>query len=309
MRNELKKTLIASALMLCSVPMFAQEKPKLEEEDIAPPRKLSMKQALSGKIFPSSYLMKDLNSDWHVFNLSENGSTLSLSVLFGLYSGILGEGINSYFTKGEEVIIGSETFLVSYHAKMKTLSQAQLNGGGPNPEVLESFRMKEDSPITLTLVNLRMSGTISNIRSFDLKEMLAQGEVAQKAVSVAPEEPKGPASTGNLKQLTAAVASYAQDKDEVLPPMDSYATFKESLLPYVKGQDAFVNPLTKEPYELNSILTKHKLAHIKNKSEMAVIFESAPGADGTRGVGFLDGHVARVTETEWTLIKKQSKIK
>jgi prepilin-type processing-associated H-X9-DG protein len=41
---------------------------------------------------------------------------------------------------------------------------------------------------------------------------------------------------------------------------------------------------------------------------MVAFFEPAPAADGRRAVLYLDGHVTRVSETDWPRIRQASRI-
>ena len=303
----MKTILFVSAIALCAMPVFAQEKPKLEEDEIAPPRKMSMKQVLSGKTFPLMYQLKDLNTEWHAFNMSDGGAN-SLSLLYSIYGAGLGAG-NSYFTRGEEVSIGSETFVIAYHPKQKLLNLALMSAPAPSPELTDSLKMKEDSVLMLSLVNLRSASVISELRGFDMKEILAQNDATKETPTETSDKLKGISSDSNLRQVALAIAMYAQDYDSTLPPMKTYAKFKEAVMPYVKNEAFFQNPISKEDFVLNDILSSHKLAHIINPTEFAAIYEANPAPDGTRVVGYVDGHIKRVDAAEWQLVKRRSKMK
>ena len=318
----MKVWILALAFGVSVFPALAQDKP-VPGEDIlgaSTPRKMTAREAFSGKTFPLTMKLKDLDGDWRVFSASDASSNQALVNLFALSGG--GTGLNSSFTKGDEVTLGSENFIVAYRPKVKLPSMATLSSQALDPHAFDSMKLTESSTLSLALINLRTMGAMSDIRPFDLKEFLAQSEEASppgikenptgaKPVETEPEAngAKTVVSLGNLRQLGLAVSMYTQDYDETLPPMKSYAKFKEVLTPYVKNLNAFLNPITRTPYALNEAITSHKLAHLLKPVEMAVIYEAEPAPDGTRGVVFLDGHVLRADDAEWTLIKKRSKIK
>ncbi len=141
-----------------------------------------------------------------------------------------------------------------------------------------------------------------------------------------------PSSVNQLKQIGLALLMYAQDYDEMLPPMQNAATVKRALLPYVRGNEAvFADPLTHQPYQPNPSLSGRRRmsfsvgggrdsrgkripprsyrADIPGPAAQVVAFyEASPAPDGTRAVLFLDGHVQVIPEAEWPRLKRASKI-
>ena len=132
------------------------------------------------------------------------------------------------------------------------------------------------------------------------------------AVAGAAGEAGGGASGGtsesNLKQIGTALLMYVQDYDEVLPPMTSAAQLSKVLQPYCKNTAIFTQPGAEKPYQPNPILSKKKLVHIASPATMVSLYEIVPASDGSRWAVFLDGHVAKVTESDWPNVKKASKI-
>ncbi len=314
---RMKVWILATVLGLSALPAIAQDRSSKTEDDFgaSTPRKMTAKEVFSGKPFPLNVKLKDIDSDWRVFNALNAVNNQTLVNLYGLSGN--GIGLNSSFTKGEEVTLGSETFIVAYRPRVKLPSMTAISSSALDAHAFDSMKLTDNTVMSLSLINLRTTGAISDIRPFDRNEFLAQNEEASpNGVKTAPLESGSPSdsastvvSLNNLRQLGQAVSMYAQDYDEVLPSMKSASKFKEVVLPYVKNEKVFINPMTRTPYAMNEILSQHKLAHILKPAEMAVIYEAELAPDGTRGVCFLDGHVSRVDDAEWTLIKKRSKIK
>jgi len=223
-----------------------------------------------------------------------------------------------FYTRGQTRVIGGETFLVAYHLPSqapdlaKLIAQSQQSGGPPPDlsQMLAPKRTAEDA-LTLALLNLKTIGSLSDIRPFDLSQELAESDnsLASTLMPVfqqSREKAIAISSLSNLKQLGLGTLMYTQDYDENFPPMTDYAAFKKAVMPYVKNEMLFTNPITGEAYHLNSRLSKKNLSSVANPAEMAMIYEASPAPDGTRGVCYVDGHSKRVTEAQWQDVKKAS---
>ena len=111
-------------------------------------------------------------------------------------------------------------------------------------------------------------------------------------------------SVENLRQLALALRMCAQEHGDVIPYMSCLLDVEEALTPYVKSEQVFRDPGTDHSYNWNYSMGLHRLADIPNPEKVACFYEDIPGADNTRGVAFLDGHAARVSESEWAAIKQ-----
>jgi prepilin-type processing-associated H-X9-DG protein len=114
-------------------------------------------------------------------------------------------------------------------------------------------------------------------------------------------------SLPNLKSITLAIEMYMTDHDAA-PPMADPERFRAVLDEYVANADAFKDPESGEYYSPNASLSGKPTSAIKDASRTVVIYQPSPGKDGRRGVGFVDGHVAKVTEEEWQKLKAASGI-
>lgn len=265
----------------------------------------NLKDLLSNQNLQFTVQLKDLNADWTRLNLG--GGDAGMGGYMQMISSMFGGSSNHYFTKGQTVAFAGETFLVAYAFKSKPIDPSAMMGG--KPPVQE--KKTQDSPLTISLINLRTCGNLSDIRPFDLNEELAEStapSVFEEAISEAKDKSIEATSLSNLKQMGLSLLMYMQDYDEVLPPMGDAAKVKKVLYPYVKDDKIFINPITNKPYVPNAVLSLHREAQIESPSQMVVFYEDAPAPDGTRGVAFLDGHAKRIPESEWPKLKKASKI-
>jgi hypothetical protein len=104
---------------------------------------VNLANAFSGS---NTVLLGSLTNEWRVMGISNSGE-LGFASLY-MYSGAF--PTTSYYTKGQSIAIGSDNFLVAYSLSNLT------------------DKISADTPLTLSLLNLKNIGTFSNIRAFDL---------------------------------------------------------------------------------------------------------------------------------------------
>ncbi len=107
----------------------------------------SLANVLSGNSLPTAIKFKDLTPDWRVMSTNGQFEFGNFQAFVGIFGG--GFFATSYYTKGQTVSIGSETYIVAY----SLLSLADQVA----PETL----------LNLSLLNLKTIGSMSNIRTFD----------------------------------------------------------------------------------------------------------------------------------------------
>lgn len=112
----------------------------------------------------------------------------------------------------------------------------------------------------------------------------------------------------NLKAWNLAMLQYLQDKNNFFPDMHSAAQVKKTLWRYVTADKGGVDPVTKRLYQPNPSLSHKSYTAISDPSRMILFYEAVPSADGTRAVGFVDGHCALILEREWPRVKRMSHI-
>lgn len=290
----MRRLALLLALLAFALPGYGQETES---------KTMTFKEVLSGTTTPLTMKLKDLNGDWRRMKVGGNGegSAGYMELLSGMFSG--GGGV--YYTRGDTVTSGSETYVIAYRVPAKNLNFSELmrSNQPPPPE-----KLTPETTLTLSLLNQRTSGSFVDIRPFNLSDEISTSETAITQSEDATTQAKGTSSLSNLKQIGLSLLMYVQDYDEVLPPLKNPATVKTLLMPYVKNETVFINPITKTPYRTNPILSYHKLGHIAKPAEMIVFYEDSPAPDNTRGVAFLDGHARRIPESKWPEWKRLSKI-
>ncbi len=115
-------------------------------------------------------------------------------------------------------------------------------------------------------------------------------------------------SVKNLKEIGRGIAMYRQDWDDSLPPLLTNDATQNALKVYVKQLSVFITPDTFLPYIANVALSGKKVASITNPAGCVLFYEPEPMSDGTRAVAYVDGHVLRIPEAEWTKLKADQQI-
>jgi len=270
------------------------------------PQAVEMKALISGDMFPLTMQLKDLTAEWRHIGI---GAQAEASNPLAIYAAMFSPGGGVYYTTGRTVTVGGEMFLIAYrvHAKVDMAAMMQR----PTPPAPP--KLTPETTVGISLLNLRAVTSIDDIRAFDLKQEIAESEklateAAEAGTGVESEASGEAGSLSNLKQMALAVVMYAQDYDEVLPPLKTLGEAEEALSPYVRDESIFAQPDTDVPYKTNPVLSGKKMAHITNAADMILFYEAKPADDGTRGAAFLDGHAKRLTADEWERYKKISKI-
>jgi len=265
-----------------------------------------LKELLAGNRVPLNQKLKDLDATWRRVGVTGQSDSGALLMFYARLVG--GAASTTYYTKGETVTIAGETYLLAYRPQTKDPDMmALMRGGTPPPP--EPFT--PDTPLALSLVQLRTAGSLTDIRPFNLEQEIAAQERAQEEVRSAIEGPREKAvntqSLNNLKQIGLGLAMFADDNNEKLPDLSDPASLKKALAKYISNDKVFMHPRTGEPYSPNPALSGKSRQEF-NTAETVVVYEAKPSDDGTRGVLFSDGHVERVTDAKWQDLKRSSHI-
>jgi hypothetical protein len=109
----------------------------------SPTNSVNLANAFNGS---NTVLLGSLTNEWRGMGISSSGELGLASLYMGAFP------TPSYYTKGQSIAVGSDNFLVAY-----SLSSVNVTD-----------KISVDTPLTLSLLNLKNIGTFSNIRTFDL---------------------------------------------------------------------------------------------------------------------------------------------
>jgi hypothetical protein len=120
----------------------------------------SLTSILSGSNIPTSIKLKELTPEWRAMSTNGQLEIGNLQAFIGLWGG--GAFATNYYTKGQTVVVGSETYIVAY----SLLSLAD--------------KISPEMPLSLSLLNLKTIGSMSNIRAF---EPIAETKLLEKQLA------------------------------------------------------------------------------------------------------------------------------
>lgn len=244
-----------------------------------------------------------------------------------MLSGVATAGPDVYYTQGKTISLGSETYLVAYQPQMPPVNMLALMKMGDAEKMPIPKPLTPESPLSLSLLNLRVVGSLLDIRAVDVDaEIAASKDMVKMIEDLEKEEAKkksdlfgdneedagmamSDAPDRNLRMLMMGFHLYLDDHDMQFPDMSSATSVRAALTPYLDDNTAFMEPKTQTAYKANASLSKKKLDDVAKYSDFMVVFyEDKPASDGTRGVALLNGKITRVGEAEWQKMKKASKI-
>lgn len=169
---------------------------------------------LSGPASAVTLKMKDLASPgWRRLKVSggsekkEDSSLGMLGAMFGgggegmgglmssllgpMLSGVSTAGPDVYYTRGQTLVMGGDTFLIAYQPETKAVDFSMLMkmkdmDSPPPPKPLT-----QDSPLAMSLLNLHTIGHLTGIQPVDVAQEIAASEESAKTIAeLAKEEAK-----------------------------------------------------------------------------------------------------------------------
>ena len=137
----------------------------------------SLANVLSGNSVPTSIELKKLTPEWRAMSTNGQFEFGNFQAFIGIFGG--GALATTYYTKGQTVSIGSETYIVAY----SLLSIVE--------------KVTPETILNPSLLNLKTIGTMSNIRAFEtvsetkvLERQLATLQIANIFDPTKTEKPK-----------------------------------------------------------------------------------------------------------------------
>lgn len=303
MRQTTRPTLLLlSTALACIAPSRAQVEAQEPASSAVPQRSAQLDQLMSRGDLPTSLRLKGLDKSWRRVTVDageEGGSAFMYGMRGPAFRDILSDlGVGVYYTKWQSMTLGSETYLVAYRMQ-NNVSQdemqdafRQLYGGGhgDQPAPTGPRRFAPDTQLQLSLLNLRTSGSMVDIRAFDAaRDIMGPRDIIE-------------ASNENLRRIGTYFPRMTQFERNGMRglPMQNITSARDAFVNFFHApRRIFVHPQTGQPYLPNTRLAGRRLSMISGHAQVLAFSEARPGSDGKRGVVFLDGHVERVPEAQW----------
>lgn len=130
----------------------------------------TMQEILLAKAVPMKLALKDLDQTWRRIRADEQlpASESVIAIAFDLR---FGRSSSVFYSKGQTVTIGNETYLVAYHPPFPVQIDNEDNDGPPQPLILTA-----ESPLAPALLRLHSLARIGDIKPFDLAQELAANQ-------------------------------------------------------------------------------------------------------------------------------------
>ena len=113
---------------------------------------LNFKEITSGAAFPTTITARDLSAEWRRLEAEGGGGPADPYAFARGFSQVMSQfGLGVYYTRGETVTLGSETYLVAYRPQIdaREMQQAMRFGFDPGMEESEPFRLARNMPLAL----------------------------------------------------------------------------------------------------------------------------------------------------------------
>lgn len=288
LKSHLRAASLRAAIMISMTSASLVASPSRAQETAM--RDNTMLRILSGREMPLSVPVKDLDASFRRFVVDgapgvNNVQNMWIEAKAGVELGV-------YLTRGATVKLGDETYLVAYRPSIR-LNPEIFRGHGNNNDVVQMRKMGPNSKLTLSLLNLRTTSSLNDIRPFDRAR-----DVETAAEGIA-------ASVRSLQRLGAGIRTWTYSRGGVFPEMKAITpAFKRVFYPHVHDQRLWENPTSEELVRPNAALSGLRFRDIINVKYVFSFAENSVATDGMRGVLFLDGHVERVDAARWERLKK-----
>jgi prepilin-type processing-associated H-X9-DG protein len=263
-------------LFVISLPSSAQQEGS---------RVMTMAELLSGSPYPLKRRAGDLTGEWKKLRVGSLADTNPQGP-----SSQAGQMGTTYYTQGDTVSVGANTFLIAYHPALGAsgLPAATLENSTQTPR-----KLAPNTELDLALLNLAAVLRLSHIEPVELANEIA----SNSEVSADHDRSRALASRANAERLALALSMYTQDWDDSLPP--KAASYKQTIYPYVKNEAVFTSPSDEKgvlSYSFNRRLEGRKLAEITEPARTILLYEGKGEQPRYRYAGkaviaFVDGHV------------------
>jgi hypothetical protein len=148
-------------VVLAATPI--EKLPSTAQAPVAAPviRDINLANIFNGTTVPTTIRLRDLTPDWRGMGTNGPVEIGNLQAVINTSAG--GSFAASYYTRGQTITVGSETYIVAY--SLLTLID----------------KITPDAPLSLSLLNLRTVGSLSNIRPF---EVVRETKILEKQLAI-----------------------------------------------------------------------------------------------------------------------------
>ena len=180
-RTGIRLSLTLALAVAALAPAHAQQGDTLGAADL-----------FAGKGPVATLKLRELDATWRRVTINGPAELKSSGSVSSLAGGLLGAmfgggmpAMPSYtpptYSHGTTMTLGGETFLLVYRPNLKGVDMTalmKLGGAGGGGELPAPEKLTADSPVVLTLVNVRSITSMADFRPFNLQQELAESAKA-----------------------------------------------------------------------------------------------------------------------------------
>lgn len=286
---------------------------------------LTLTDLLVSDQLPTLLSLKDLSPSYKAVRITtSSGPADAMSSLMPLMmmsspenrdkSNDLVSMVGTYWTTGKTVNVANQNYLVGYKLDL-SINAKPTGSGSPLGVALKLSLIRSDAILVITPEPLitpeRLAAAlISSEYSFnDASSIRIEGTTAETAAILAPvfSQAKLAATKtqalSNVKQISIALIVYASDYDDVFPYVQSTGGAIKATEPYSKTVKTWWSP-SGSRFLFNSALAGVSQVTLEDPSKTVLVYTETPWPDGSREVGYADGHAKRVQANEWEKLKQ-----
>lgn len=253
MKKTVMTWMLGCTLTMLSLPLLAQE--------------ANLLKLIAEKQIPMNLPLKNLNSDWLSLQIRLQGGDakssddmmsklmqlgamsggssgsnpgeealgmMFLSSIFG--GGGSGSAPTTYYTQGQTVQLGGETFLIVYSLPAQSMDFSKLmteamasEDSGEEPDMsamLGSGKLTPESEVSLSLLNMKAIASFQNLRAFDMQRELEESFKSNSWLETLMQAADGAEAMGNLAEEVETEPLSAEEMREILGEslMQTYRT-------------------------------------------------------------------------------------
>lgn len=248
---------------------------------------------------PKQYTVKDIPDTYRALSLGTEG--FNMMAMYGMASmggqnggpeTLLYKLFNATWVDPDEFKAALEGKVPRIRALTLDLGSMIRPGAGseiPEPVFREGW---------LEASHIGSWSPLNELRKEELIKTFGAGDVQNSTVDET-------AALSQVKQISIGVLLYSGDFDDVLPKTNSTSQTATAIAPYLKSDSLWK---TKNPAGsrilYNVALSGMSMVSIESPAETLMLWEENAWADGTRAVGYTDGHAKRLNEAQWQRLWK-----
>ena len=283
-----------------------------QAQTLRPEKSASWAEALGGSGLKAVLTLEELDSSYHAIQIITNQGFSFVShtpwnvVMYNGFHNLASDrqprsvieslAVSSW-TSDQTLSIGGVKYLVIYTPDFAIPSRLAVG----EPPAL-SLRLQLINTESIDSIEPRPGLTASM-----LKDVAKSIEQALHGPRLAAQRTS---ALSNAKQIVVGIIMLLFDSDDRFPYVESTGALQRLLKPYLKNESLWntLNPAGSR-FLFNMALAGVKETSVPDLANTVMLYDSAAWPDGSRIVGFADGHAKRVDERTWSRLKKTLSLK